>query len=214
MAVVLAAILSIAVVGGILAATALLTSERLSGKSEPQQDRQASLGVKPAESPSDSGPAAVKPRSDAFFKEMIKVMGYLARGKPGDGSDEDLQERIRLAQQLAPIDSSRTGNQVPDDLVLPEGSRILTVVGAQAAGPRDTIILARAPGHREAVEDHFRAEAARRGWKAVSRPAMGGRDVRALLMEKGRRIRLVTIRELASGEQCVVAIYDAAGQER
>ncbi len=155
---------------------------------------------------------------------MIKAMSYLARGTPGSDSDDgrpgdpgdpgDLQERLRMARHLAPIDSARTGNEIPDDLLLPEGSRVLTVVGAQGTGPGDTVILARAAGHAEAVEDHFRAEAKRLGWKAASRPAKGGGGVRALLMEKGLRVRLVTIRELASGDQCVVAVYDGPGQRR
>ena len=218
MAVALAAVVSLVVVVGIVAATALLTSERLSGNSEPPREQETSVRSKPAEKPSDSGPATVSHRTDAFFNEMIKVMGYLARGKPGNGSDQgqpsDLQERVRMARHLAPIDSDLTGSEIPDDLLLPEGSRVLAVVPAQGTGPADIVILVRAAGHREAVEDHFRAEAKRRGWKAVSRPAVGGGGVRALLMEKGLRVRLVTIRELASGDQCVVAIYDGPGQKR
>jgi len=219
-AVALAAVVSLVVVVGIVAATALLTSERLSGNSEPPLEGQTSAGSKPAEKPSDSGPAMVSPRTDAFFKEMIKVMGYLARGKPGSGSDEeqpgDLQERVRMARHLAPIDSGRRGtrSEIPDDLLLPEGSRVMAVVPAQGTGPADIVVLVRAAGHREAVEDHFRAEAKRGGWKAVSRPAVGGGGVRALMMEKGLRLRLVTIRELASGDQCVVAIYDGPGRKR
>lgn len=220
-AVALAAVVSLVVVVGIIAFTALLTAERLSGSAESPREQQGSAGSEPAEKPSASRPATVKPRTDAFFSEMIKAMSYLARGTLGSDSDDgrpgdpgDLQERVRMARHLAPIDSDRTGNEIPDDLILPEGSRVLTVVGAQGTGPRDTVILARAAGHAEAVEDHFRAEAKRLGWKAASRPAKGGGGVRALLMEKGLRVRLVTIRELASGDQCVVAVYDGPGQKR
>ncbi|MBN2584242.1 MAG: hypothetical protein JXL80_14360 [Planctomycetes bacterium] len=220
MAVALAWLVTLAVAVVLVGVAALLTADRLTTKPDPGSAAAASDGASPKGRPGSRSQSPAPPtrrngpvEDDRFVKEMGNLLGYLSQARVTGGGDgepsADIEQRLRMAQQLAPVFADRGQVDVPDDLPLGEGWKVLFAVPAEASGPNDTLLLVRAAGTKESVVDFFRKACT--GWTAELRPPRTDDGSLTLVLRRGPRMRMITVRQRASGDECVVAVFDAPG---
>ena len=214
---------SLAIVAAVLLVVVFVTGDRLQrGRSQggPSDVRRpaapapsAMLNRKPG------GTGGVVPPRDALYDRLARMLSYLSATDLGaakagqedfeEDENPELAERLRLAAQMFPINPAGQGSEPPEDLELPANARLISVVpcGDQGGG----LVLARLPGRQADARDFFVNQAQRHGWPCTERPAVTPGTL-TLLIEKGGAGRMITIRELASGAECLAAICDLGGE--
>jgi len=199
---------SVIVIGG----AALLTAGRLSRPPSPQPD--APTSNPPTRRVQHAAPAATDPgmeRLGGLLRFLAKAqMADAATADDEDGTpaDPDVAQRIRAASRLAAIFPDRGPVDVPDDLPLGEGWRVLASVPAGAVGDRDTLLLIRAPQSAGTVVDFLRSQGAADGWSCDVRSPKDD-DSTTLVLRRGRSMRMATVRSRAGGAESVIAVLDA-----
>jgi hypothetical protein len=194
----------------VIGAAAILTAGRFDppvstpDAAEAHGTPRAALGHVP------SGRKALAP-SDRGAEQMARVLRFLTHAEVTDDADDnaDVEERLRMAQQLAPVFPDRGQADVPDDLPLGEGWTVLFSIPAAAAGADDSLLLIRAPGQLLSVVELVRNQSLRDGWTAEVRQADGD-DSLTLVLRRNRAARFVTVRPRGGDtDECIIAVWDA-----
>ena len=202
-------IAAVVVIGG----AALLTAGRLPGSLSSQRDAPAAEQPTARRPEHRTEPAA----ADQGTERLAGLLRFLARAQVADAAsaddedaatpDPDVAERLRAASQMAAIFPDRGPVDVPDDLPLGEGWRVLASVPAGAVGDHDTLLLIRAPQGADAVVAFLRDECAADGWSCEVRPRKD--DSTTLVLRRRRSVRMATVRSRAGGAESVIAVLDA-----
>ena len=211
--VVLLMVASLAVVVVVLALVGLATGPRLKGGGG------APGGLRPVPGQAAKpGPALAKKRTTVARDKAAEDLGPLlatladaARQAQGDDDEEEpdsaeFRQKLEGASELFPLNTSKPGEELPDDLELPEESRVILIRGGPPAG--QALVMARVPGNGAKVREFFEGEARARKWKWAELPAKRGADFVTLQVEKQNGRRMITIRPAPNGQECVVAVCD------
>ncbi len=211
LAVVVLTLGSLVIAAGVVLLTGAVVGDRFN-RAESNAPKLPSPRIRPRGSRPSGGAEAGEVRPDRMHEVLQGLLSSMTESdalrREGEGEGDSVEpalERVRKMVSADPAGGAESA-ELPTDVVLPEGSKLLFAV--PGTRPRGTLVMARVPGHRAAVQDYFVEWAENHGWATTKRPAGTGSPTVTLLIEKAAAARMITIREGASGEVCVVGIYD------